>query len=82
MKFENKIIIVTGSGRGIGKYIAKSLGKKGGSIAPWGALRFIEKESHSQAWAGIASKKQIELLFKYYPHTIHTFFLDVYRNLY
>jgi NAD(P)-dependent dehydrogenase (short-subunit alcohol dehydrogenase family) len=29
MKLENKTIIVTGSGKGLGKYIAKRLGKEG-----------------------------------------------------
>ncbi len=32
MKLENKIIIVTGSGRSIGKYIAKRLGREGANI--------------------------------------------------
>ncbi len=32
MKLENKTIIVTGSGRGIGKYIAKRLGREGANI--------------------------------------------------
>ncbi len=32
MKLENKTIIVTGSGRGIGKYIAKRLGRDGANI--------------------------------------------------
>ncbi len=32
MKLENKTIIVTGSGRGIGRYIAKRLGREGANI--------------------------------------------------
>ncbi|MCZ7380747.1 MAG: SDR family NAD(P)-dependent oxidoreductase [Candidatus Methanoperedens sp.] len=36
MKLENKTIIVTGSGRGIGKYIAKRLGKEGATIVVTG----------------------------------------------
>jgi len=36
MKLENKTIIVTGSGRGIGKYIAKRLGKEGANIVVTG----------------------------------------------
>src|SRR3990172_2203790 len=32
MKLENKTIIVTGSGRGIGRYIAKRLGKEGANV--------------------------------------------------
>jgi NAD(P)-dependent dehydrogenase (short-subunit alcohol dehydrogenase family) len=36
MKLEKKTIIVTGSGRGIGKYIAKRLGKEGANIVVTG----------------------------------------------
>jgi NAD(P)-dependent dehydrogenase (short-subunit alcohol dehydrogenase family) len=36
MKLENKTIIVTGSGRGIGKYIVKRLGKEGTTIVVTG----------------------------------------------
>ncbi|MGB8217739.1 MAG: SDR family oxidoreductase [Candidatus Methanoperedens sp.] len=44
MKLENKNIIVTGSGRGIGKYIAKRLGKEGANIVVTGrAESDIEK---------------------------------------
>ncbi len=32
MKLENKTVIVTGSGRGIGRYIAKSLGREGANV--------------------------------------------------
>lgn len=32
MKLENKTIIVTGSGRGIGRYVAKRLGREGANI--------------------------------------------------
>ncbi len=38
MKLENKTIIVTGSGRGIGKYIAKRLGKEGANIVVTGRV--------------------------------------------
>ena len=36
MRLENKTIIVTGSGRGIGKFIAKRLGKEGANIVVTG----------------------------------------------
>ncbi len=36
MKLENKTIIATGSGRGIGKFIAKRLGKEGANIVVTG----------------------------------------------
>lgn len=36
MKLENKTIIVTGSGRGIGRYIAKRLGRDGANIVVTG----------------------------------------------
>jgi len=36
MKLENKTIIVTGSGRGIGRYIAKRLGREGANIVVTG----------------------------------------------
>jgi NAD(P)-dependent dehydrogenase (short-subunit alcohol dehydrogenase family) len=32
MKLENKTIIVTGSGRGIGEYISRRLGREGANI--------------------------------------------------
>lgn len=44
MKLENKTIIITGSGRGIGKYIAKRLGKEGANIVVTGRVESdIEK---------------------------------------
>lgn len=46
MKLENKTIIVTGSGRGIGEYIAKRLGREGANVVVTARTREdIEKVS-------------------------------------
>lgn len=46
MKLQNKSVIVTGSGRGIGEYIAKRLGREGANIVVTGrTTKDIEKVS-------------------------------------
>ncbi|VVB97578.1 L-rhamnose 1-dehydrogenase (NADP(+)) [uncultured archaeon] len=46
MKLQNKSVIVTGSGRGIGEYIAKKLAREGGNIVLTGrTTKDIEKVS-------------------------------------
>lgn len=53
MKLQNKTIIVTGSGRGIGEFIAKRLGREGANIVVTGRMKEnIEKVSREINDAG------------------------------
>ncbi|NJD78864.1 MAG: SDR family oxidoreductase [Candidatus Methanoperedens sp.] len=53
MKLQNKTVIVTGSGRGIGEYIAKRLAREGGKIVVTGrTTKDIEKVSKEINGAG------------------------------